>query len=84
MRISADEVAEFAREQDLQLLALEGTRTQYMWTTMRKPASERRLRRAAPVFRRITNAHNSEPVAPARGRFASVTAWVRICLRKRI
>ena len=38
VRIPAEEVAAFARENDMQLLALEGARTQYMWTTMRKRA----------------------------------------------
>ena len=27
---------EYALDNDMQFLALEGTRTQYMWTTMRK------------------------------------------------
>ena len=78
VRISADEVRKFAREHGLQLLALEGVRTQYMWTTLRKrplvadnTASHHKTR-----VRRITNAHSSEPVTPARGRFASITAWV--------
>lgn len=78
VRISAREVTEFARTHNMQLFALEGTRTQYMWTTMRKreaawvdvePAGATRLRR-------LTNAHSSEPVAPPSGRFASVTLWL--------
>ena len=75
VRISASEVRDFAREQQLQLLALEGARTQYMWTTLRKRGTVEALAGQARI-RRITNAHNSEPVAPARGRFASVTAWI--------
>lgn len=80
VRISADEVRSFARQHNLQLLSLEGTRTQYMWTTMRKRGSEwqRARGRSGTRIRRITNAHNSEPVAPASGRFASVTAWVEL------
>jgi SAM-dependent methyltransferase len=76
VRISAQEVREFAREHGLQLLALEGARTQYMWTTMRKGSPATAPINAAPRVRRITNAHNSEPVAPASGRFASITAWL--------
>ena len=77
VRISADEVRAFAREHGLKLLALEGARTQYMWTTMRKGAvSSAIVPNEATRVRRITNAHNSEPVAPPTGRFASVTAWV--------
>jgi SAM-dependent methyltransferase len=78
VRIGMDEVRQFAREFDMQLLALEGVRTQYMWTTMRKrgPGWSLLQRTSGTRIRRITNAHNSEPVAPARGRFASVTLWV--------
>jgi hypothetical protein len=76
VRITADEVRDVAHGESLQLLALEGVRTQYMWTTMRKPYGTPREPAGSGRIRRITNAHNSEPVAPAAGRFASVTAWV--------
>lgn len=76
VRISAAEVREFARLHGLQLLALEGVRTQYMWTTLRKPLPGAPSSDATVRIRRLTNAHNSEPVAPKQGRFASVTAWV--------
>jgi hypothetical protein len=78
VRISADEVREFAREFDMQLLALEGARTQYMWTTMRKrgPGWQSSFAAGRSRVRRITNAQNSEPVAPLSGRFASVTLWM--------
>ena len=32
--------------------------------------------KAAARIRRVTNAHNSEPVVPAKGRFASFTIWI--------
>ena len=32
--------------------------------------------KAGARIRRMTNAHNSEPVVPARGRFASFTVWL--------
>ena len=82
VRISASEVAAFAREHDMQLLALEGAETQYMWTTMiRWPegwtSSLSAAVPAAPArIRRITNAHSSEPVAPTRGRFATLSLWM--------
>lgn len=77
VRISADEVRQFALENELQLLALEGVRTQYMWTTLRKRLPEWRSHQDAFArIRRITNAQNSEPVVPARGRFASFTIWL--------
>lgn len=82
VRIPAAEVAAFAREHDFQLLALEGAGTQYLWTTWRKRAEGwarglEALRPAAEArIRRITNAHSSEPAAPARGRFAAISLWV--------
>jgi ubiquinone/menaquinone biosynthesis C-methylase UbiE len=82
VRFSAEELARFAREHDFQLLAMEGTLTQYMWTTMRKqPAgwSEWAAKSAAQVagrIRRVNNAASTEPIAPNRGRFASVSFGV--------
>ena len=77
VRISADEVRDYASEHGLQLLALEGMRTQYMWTTLRKPLeNEPAAEQGSTRIRRVTNANNSEPVAPQSGRFASVTVWV--------
>ena len=69
VRISSAELEEFCRANDFQMLSLEGTQTQYMWTTLRK--RERGWYATAPkperpvVIRRITNPQNSEPVAPA-------------------
>jgi SAM-dependent methyltransferase len=83
VRFSAQELTGFARELDFQILALEGASTQYMWTTWikREPGWRDRAREIAGTaegmrVRRITNAHNSEPVAPNRGRFASISIWV--------
>jgi len=76
VRISAQAIRDFAREQGLLLLALEGIQTQYMWTTLCKPADST-PQTAGPVsIRRITNAHSSEPLAPTRGRFASLSFWI--------
>ncbi len=72
------EILEFAETEDYQVLALEGSSTRSMWTTWRKqprgwaqlaqPPSED----GAVRIRRITNAFSSEPLAPCRGRFASI------------
>lgn len=83
-RFSSNELLEFAWEHDFQVLALEGVGTQYMWTSWRKqprgwshqqearePDAKSELR-----IRRITNAGSSEPVAPSRGRWASISIWV--------
>jgi ubiquinone/menaquinone biosynthesis C-methylase UbiE len=80
--IPADEIAWFARENDFQLLALEGVRTQYQWVTLRKrpvgwfAALEKAAPEARAQIRRVTNAHSGEPVAAARGRFAAVSLWL--------
>ena len=80
VRIGATELEEFCRANDFQMLSLEGTQTQYMWTTLRKRErgwyETARKPEQAVVIRRITNAQNSEPVAPARGRFAALSLWV--------
>jgi ubiquinone/menaquinone biosynthesis C-methylase UbiE len=75
---SAEDIRAFTRENGLQLLALEGVQTQYMWTTWRKftprlalPASS-----PAPSIKGITNAHSYEPVAPKRERHAAISIWM--------
>jgi SAM-dependent methyltransferase len=86
-RFGSSELLDLARARDLQVLALEGVATQYMWTTWRKRPSgwqqeqESKRENGAPLdagvrIRRITNANSSEPVAPSRGRFASISIWV--------
>ncbi|MCU1337714.1 MAG: Methyltransferase type 11 [Bryobacterales bacterium] len=82
-RIGSSEVLEFTQMHDLQLLALEGAGTQYMWTTWRKQApgwqdgqAERQFPDTTSRVRRITNSHSSEPGAPSRGRYASISLWV--------
>jgi ubiquinone/menaquinone biosynthesis C-methylase UbiE len=68
-RISADEVREFARDNSLQLLALDGVDTQYMWTTWRKIAPA--------AIRAISNAHSGEHAVPATGRLACASLWIQ-------
>lgn len=75
VRISGEEIREFCRVHGLQLLALEGRDTQYMWTTWRK-AAPATAGQARIALRRLTNGFSSEPVAPPVGRFSSVSAWV--------
>jgi SAM-dependent methyltransferase len=82
VRISADEITRFAREQDMQLLVIEQIWTQYMWITCRKrPAgwTTSLAVREAPrtsVIRRISNALTGEAVAPVRGPLAALSLWV--------
>jgi len=75
VRIPAEDVRAWARAASLQLLALEGAGTQYMWATFRKPLPSSEAPRPVRI-RRVTNAHSSEPVAPIRGRFAALALWV--------
>jgi ubiquinone/menaquinone biosynthesis C-methylase UbiE len=81
-RFSSSELMEFAREYDFQVLALEGVSTQYLWISLRKQprgwslAQDSREPDTELRIRRITNASSSEPVAPSRGRWASISIWV--------
>ncbi|MFB3829604.1 MAG: methyltransferase domain-containing protein [Bryobacteraceae bacterium] len=68
VRVSADEIAAFARENGLHLLALEGVLTQYMWVTCRKPLQ--------PRIRNITNTATGEAAVPARGMLAALSLWI--------
>ena len=74
IRIARQEIVDFARDNDLQLLAIEGQGTQYMWTTWRKQpdAWRNRLRNTSPqaAIQRSGGAHTGEPVVPQSGRFA--------------
>jgi hypothetical protein len=70
------DVLEFAGAHDLQVLALEGG-----WTTWSKRAPGWSESLAAPpanaAIVRIVNAFSNEPVAPCRGRFASIAIHAR-------
>ncbi len=79
VRISAEDLIAFAMEYDFQVLAMEGISTQYMWTTWRKrePGWRSAEVSSRAEIHRITNAQNSEPVAPNRGLFACVSVWMR-------
>ncbi len=80
VRFSAKEISQFARSHDFQLLALEGTGTQYMWTTMRRQPDGWRKRLQSPGavarIRGMANSQTGEPVVPASGRFAGCTVWL--------
>jgi 2-polyprenyl-3-methyl-5-hydroxy-6-metoxy-1,4-benzoquinol methylase len=72
VRIPAQEVTEFARQHDFQLLALEGAATQYMWITCRKQprgwrAGLRASSKPAARLRTISNALTGDPLVPASG-----------------
>src|SRR5215469_1989438 len=56
VRITPGEIAQFARESGLQLLALDPIWTQYMWITCRKPAVPATAPAGVTRIRNITNA----------------------------
>jgi len=82
VRITPREIAQFALENDLQLLALERINTQYMWATVRKrPAgwieslAGRRIESAAAI-RNVSNSLTGEAVAPSSGPLAALSLWM--------
>lgn len=82
VRFTSSELVSFAREHDFQVLAIEGANTQYMWTTWRRRKAGWRTNLpelaafATSRILRVTNANRAEPIAPAAGRFASISLWV--------
>jgi SAM-dependent methyltransferase len=83
VRFAPHEITEFARTHDLQLLALEGAGTRYMWATLLKRSAgwHDSLGTTAGeadqvVIRRVTNADGSAPVLPAHGPYAAFALWV--------
>jgi SAM-dependent methyltransferase len=75
-RISGREVAEFAREAGMLLKAVEAVETKYMTVTLQKPRRPAPPPAGPPRIRRITDAHSSVPVVPARGRWAFASLWI--------
>ena len=81
VRISAEEIVAFVLRHDFQLLALEGARTQYMWTTWRKQsrgwrAALRPPERIQTRVRAISNALTGDQMAPASGPRAFAAIWL--------
>jgi SAM-dependent methyltransferase len=90
VRITEDEITQFARDQDMQLLVVEQIWTQYMWITCRKrPAgwTASLVTQAATQaatgrpggktsIRNISNALTGEAVAPVHGPLAALSLWV--------
>jgi SAM-dependent methyltransferase len=83
VRVSPDEIRDFARAQRFQLLALEDIWTQYMWVTMRKSSAGPLVRSGWPAshaqgmaLRHITNALTSEPAVPNSGPLAAISLSV--------
>jgi SAM-dependent methyltransferase len=76
VRIGADEIHAFTREHGVELLALTGIDSQYMWTTWRKPFTAADTPNGICRIRALSNAFSSEQPVPATGRLACVAASV--------
>lgn len=78
VRFTSHEIAACVRTCRLQLLALEGAGTQYMWATLIKPPADwPHMPRAVPLtIQRVANADFSGESVAARGRFAGFALWV--------
>jgi SAM-dependent methyltransferase len=74
---SGDEVAAFARERHLQLVALSGLQTQYMWVTLRKPPALLPSPDFSHVIlKAVTAASSGKRSVPERGRESAVSLWI--------
>ncbi len=74
---SDDEVAAFAREQHLQLVAISGLETQYMWVTLRKPlVLEPDPDFSHVILKDVTAVGGGKHSVPQRGREAAVSLWM--------
>jgi len=75
-RITGGEMATFAREAGMLLMAVEGPATQYMAVTMQKPRRPALRPAGPPRILRLACASNSAPLVPARGRWAFASLWI--------
>jgi ubiquinone/menaquinone biosynthesis C-methylase UbiE len=74
---SSDEVAAFAREQHLQLVAVSGVETQYMWVTLRKPPTQLpELDFSHLSLKAVTAASSGQSSVPQRGHESAVSLWM--------
>ncbi|MEX2302904.1 MAG: class I SAM-dependent methyltransferase [Bryobacterales bacterium] len=71
-----EEIALFAAEQGMQLLAMDGFDTQYLWVTMRKPSEPASAAEGGARIVRVTNTYTADALIPRAGRFASASLWV--------
>ena len=76
VRISAEEIIEFARRAGVLLLQLNDKETQYMWVTLEKPQERVPVITSRVELVRVRNAYTGEPVIPASGRFGAASIWM--------
>jgi len=80
---SSTEILEFTQFHGIQVLALEGASTPYLRTSWRKQPPgwfgaqmDRSFTEYPAHIRRVANLHSTEPGAPSRGRYASISIGV--------
>ncbi len=73
-----EEIAAFAAGEGMQLLAMDGFDTQYLWVAWRKPSAAQApaADHTATRIVRITNTYTADALIPRGGRFASASLWV--------
>jgi ubiquinone/menaquinone biosynthesis C-methylase UbiE len=77
VRISAAEIHEFTRNQNIRLLSLTGIDTQYMWTSWQKLQKSEAYHDKGPIrIRHVVNAFSGEQAVPSTGRLACVTLQI--------
>jgi hypothetical protein len=71
VRIAADEIHRFTRQQGVRLLSLTGVETQYMWTSWQKPpVAEPSPDTSHCRVRHVVDAFSGEQAVPSSGRLA--------------
>ena len=73
---SGEEIAAFAAGAGMQLPAMDGFDTQYLWVTMRKPCGGEQGPAPDVRIARVTNCYTDDCVIPRAGRFAAASLWV--------
>jgi SAM-dependent methyltransferase len=73
---SPEEIALFAAQQGMQLLAMDGFDTQYLWVTWRKPSRPPVAAAGKARIVRVTNTYTADALIPRSGRYASASLWV--------
>lgn len=77
VRIGADEIHRFTRDNGVRLLSLTGVETQYMWTSWQKPPlAEPAADPGGCRIRHVVNAFSGEQAVPSTGRLACVTLLI--------
>jgi hypothetical protein len=76
VRIGAAEIHALTREHGVELLALTGVDSQYMWTTWRKPLDTASTTGPSRI-RAISNAFSAEHAVPSSGRLACAAVSVQ-------